>query len=39
MFRDRGARRENLDVIADADKKKFRQQSALISLRTSCVTF
>jgi hypothetical protein len=38
-FRDDPARRENLNVIAEAYKQKFRQQSVLISLRASCVTF
>jgi hypothetical protein len=30
---------DGLTAIADAYKKRFRQQSVLISLRTSCVTF
>lgn len=38
-FPDDVARREQLTAIADAYKKRFRQQSVLISLRTSCVTF
>jgi hypothetical protein len=38
-FRDDPARRENLDAIAEAYKRQFRQQSVLISLRASCVTF
>jgi hypothetical protein len=39
IFRDDPARRENLDAIADAYKRQFRQQSVLISRRASCVTF
>lgn len=38
-FRDDAARRENLTAIADAYKRQFRQQSVLMSLRASCVTF
>jgi hypothetical protein len=38
-FRDDPARREKLGAIAEAYKQQFRQQSVLISLRTSCVTF
>jgi hypothetical protein len=38
-FPDEAMRREQLTAIADAYKKRFRQQSVLISLRTSCVTF
>jgi hypothetical protein len=38
-FRDDAARRESLNVIAEAYKRQFRQQSVLTSLRASCVTF
>jgi hypothetical protein len=38
-FRDDPARRENLGAIAEAYKRQFRQQSVLIALRASCVTF
>jgi hypothetical protein len=38
-FPDDATQRERLTAIADAYKKRFRQQSVLISLRTSCVTF
>lgn len=38
-FRDDAARRENLTAIADAYKRQFRQQSVLMALRASCVTF
>lgn len=39
IFRDDAAKRENLNQIADAYKRQFRQQSVLMSLRASCVTF
>lgn len=38
-FRDEPQKRENLTVIAEAYKRQFRQQSVLLSLRASCVTF
>ena len=38
-FRDDAAKRENLSAIAEAYKRQFRQQSVLMSLRWSCVTF
>jgi hypothetical protein len=38
-FRDEPQKRENLTAIADAYKRQFRQQSVLLSLRASCVTF
>lgn len=38
-FRDEPSRRETLVAITDTYKKRFRQQSVLMSLRTSCVTF
>jgi hypothetical protein len=38
-FRDDAARRENLSTIVEAYKNRFRQQSVLTALRTSCVTF
>lgn len=38
-FRDDAAKRANLDAIAEAYKRQFRQQSVLTSLRASCVTF
>lgn len=38
-FRDEPARRKTLAAIADAYKTRFRQQSVLVSSRTSCVTF
>jgi len=38
-FPDDAARRENLAAIVEAYKKRFRQQSVLMSLRASCVTF
>jgi hypothetical protein len=38
-FRDDAARRESLSTIVDSYKNRFRQQSVLTSLRTSCVTF
>ena len=38
-FRDEAVKRENLSAIVDAYKRQFRQQSVLVSLRTSCVTF
>lgn len=38
-FRDEAARREDLTAIAEAYKQQFRQQSVLMSLRASCVTF
>jgi hypothetical protein len=39
IFRDELARRESLGLIAEAYKRQFRQQSVLISLRASCVSF
>ena len=39
IFRDDAAKRENLSTIVEAYKNRFRQQSVLSSLRTSCVTF
>jgi hypothetical protein len=39
IFRDDAARRESLATIVYTYKIKFRQQSVLTSLRTSCVTF
>lgn len=39
IFRDEPARREGLGAIAEAYKRQFRQQSVLISLRSSCVSF
>jgi len=39
IFRDDAARRESLSTIVDTYKNRFRQQSVLTSLRTSCVTF
>jgi hypothetical protein len=39
IFRDEPARRESLGAIAEAYKRQFRQQSVLISLRASCVSF
>ena len=39
IFRDEPARRESLGAIAEAYKRQFRQQSVLISLRSSCVSF
>lgn len=38
-LRDEAGKREKLDAIAAAYKQQFRQQSVLMSLRTSCVTF
>ena len=38
-FPDDAARREKLTEIVETYKKRFRQQSVLMSLRTSCVTF
>jgi Protein of unknown function (DUF3574) len=38
-FRDQPQKRENLTAIAEAYKRQFRQQSVLLSLRASCVTF
>ena len=38
-FREDAAKRESLSVIAETYKRQFRQQSVLISLRSSCVTF
>jgi hypothetical protein len=38
-FRDEPQKRENLSAIAEAYKRQFRQQSVLLSLRASCVTF
>jgi hypothetical protein len=38
-FRDDSKRRESLSTIVEAYKDRFRQQSVLTSLRTSCVTF
>jgi hypothetical protein len=38
-FRDDAAKRESLSTIVDIFKDRFRQQSVLTSLRTSCVTF
>lgn len=38
-FADDSARRENLSAIVESYKKRFRQQSVLMSLRASCVTF
>jgi hypothetical protein len=38
-FRDEVAKRENLTAIIEAYKRQFRQQSVLMSLHTSCVTF
>jgi hypothetical protein len=38
-FRDDAEKRESLSLIAGAYKRQFRQQSVLISLRASCVTF
>ena len=38
-FPDDAARREKLSAIVESYKKRFRQQSVLMSLRTSCVTF
>lgn len=39
VFRDDADKRENLSAIAESYKRQFRQQSVLISLRASCVTF
>jgi hypothetical protein len=39
IFRDDATRRESLATIVYTYKIKFRQQSVLTSLRTSCVTF
>jgi hypothetical protein len=39
IFRDDAAKRENLSTIVEAYKNRFRQQSVLTALRTSCVTF
>jgi hypothetical protein len=39
IFRDDAARRESLSTIVDTYKNRFRQQSVLTALRTSCVTF
>ena len=39
IFRDDATKRENLSTIVEAYKNRFRQQSVLSSLRTSCVTF
>lgn len=39
IFRDDAARRESLSTIVDTYKNRFRQQSVLTTLRTSCVTF
>ena len=39
IFRDDATKRESLTTIVEAYKNKFRQQSVLSSLRTSCVTF
>jgi len=38
-FPDDVARREKLTEVVETYKKRFRQQSVLMSLRTSCVTF
>jgi hypothetical protein len=38
-FRDEVAKRENLAAIVESYKRQFRQQSVLMALRTSCVTF
>ena len=38
-FPDDVARRENLGAIVEIYKKRFRQQSVLMSLRASCVSF
>ena len=38
-FRDDAAKRESLSAIAEAYKRQFRQQSVLMTLRGSCVTF
>lgn len=38
-FREGGEKREHLTAIAETYKRQFRQESVLISLRTSCVTF
>jgi hypothetical protein len=38
-FREDVAKRESLSTIAETYKRQFRQQSVLISLRSSCVTF
>lgn len=38
-FRDDSKRRESLSTIVEAYKNRFRQQSVLTALRTSCVTF
>lgn len=38
-FRDESKRRESLSTIVELYKDRFRQQSVLTSLRTSCVTF
>jgi hypothetical protein len=39
IFRDESKRRESLSTIVEVYKNRFRQQSVLTSLRTSCVTF
>jgi hypothetical protein len=38
-FRDESKKRESLSTIVEVYKDKFRQQSVLTSLRTSCVAF
>jgi Protein of unknown function (DUF3574) len=39
IFRDDAARRDQIVAIVDTYKRRFRQQSVLMALRTSCVTF
>jgi hypothetical protein len=39
IFRDDATKRESLTTIVYTYKNRFRQQSVLTSLRTSCVTF
>jgi Protein of unknown function (DUF3574) len=39
IFRDESKRRESLSTIVEVYKNRFRQQSVLTSLRTSCVAF